>query len=65
MPIREIHNYLIKQPSYVGFDGARSKYGELLIGDILLGKNMSPFKKKFNRHQVVYGCEVCTSASMM
>ena len=33
IPIRELHNWLIKPPSYIRFSGARLESGEVIIGD--------------------------------
>ena len=40
--IRELHNELIKSPLVGGFNGARSEYGEVVIGDTSLRKYMTP-----------------------
>ena len=65
LSIRELHNDLIKPPQEGVFSGAILELGSVIIGDKLI-KNMPTQNFKMSNHRnVMRGCEICISASMM
>ena len=64
IPIRELHNDMIKSPDDGGLPEAFDANGNVIISDTTLRKLMPPqIKKMSHRHMIMCGCEVCIQAS--